>query len=118
MLDIKSFDPETYKRLTGGIFGPPTPALCRAALGDGQADLAALVLVPGLTDDLTSIEALAAYAGGLGMAKVEVLPFHKMGESKWEALKLPYPLKDTQPPSAELVARVKRIFAGHGLKTV
>ena len=41
------------------------------------------------------------------MAKVEVLPFHKMGEPKWEALKLPYALKDTVPPSPELVAQVK-----------
>jgi len=53
------------------------------------------VLVPGLTDDLASIEKLAAYAAKLKMEKVEVLPFHKMGESKWEALKLPYTLKDT-----------------------
>jgi pyruvate formate lyase activating enzyme len=49
---------------------------------------------------------------------VEVLPFHKMGESKWKALRLPYTLKDTQPPSAKLVAKVKAIFVKHGLKTV
>lgn len=117
LLDIKSFDPETYKRLTGGNLAP-TLRFAERLSAMGKPTWLRYVLVPGLTDDLTSIEALAAYAGGLGMAKVEVLPFHKMGESKWEALKLPYTLKDTQPPSAELVARVKRIFAGHGLKTV
>jgi pyruvate formate lyase activating enzyme len=76
------------------------------------------VLVPGQTDNLDSIDKLAAYAKSLNMEKVEVLPFHKMGESKWKALRLPYTLKDTQPPSAKLVAKVKAIFVKHGLKTV
>ena len=76
------------------------------------------VLVPGWTDNLEHIYDLAAYAAKLKMQKVEVLPFHKMGEPKWDAMKLPYQLKDTQPPSPELVAHVKEIFVSQGLKTV
>ncbi|MDE2265313.1 MAG: pyruvate formate lyase-activating protein [Alphaproteobacteria bacterium] len=117
LLDIKSFGPETYKRLTGGNLAP-TLRFAERLSAMGRPVWLRYVLVPGVTDDLKSIEALAAYASRLGMAKVEVLPFHKMGESKWEALDLPYTLKDTQPPSAALVAKVKDIFVGHGLKTI
>ncbi|MDE1985564.1 MAG: pyruvate formate lyase-activating protein [Alphaproteobacteria bacterium] len=117
LLDIKSFGPETYKRLTGGNLAP-TLRFAERLSAMGRPVWLRYVLVPGVTDDLKSIEALAAYASRLGMAKVEVLPFHKMGESKWEALDLPYTLKNTQPPSAALVAKVKDIFVGHGLKTV
>lgn len=117
LLDIKSFGSETYKRLTGGNLAP-TLRFAERLAAMGKPVWLRYVLVPGITDDLKSIEALAAYANRLGMEKVEVLPFHKMGESKWEALDLPYTLKGTQPPSAALVAKVKDIFVGHGLKTV
>jgi pyruvate formate lyase activating enzyme len=117
LLDIKSFDPETYKHLTGGSHAP-TLRFAERLAAMGKPTWLRYVLVPGLIDDLKSIDALATYAKSLNMEKVEVLPFHKMGESKWEALRLPYTLKDTQPPSAELVAKVKDILVGHGLKTV
>lgn len=117
LLDIKSFDPAAYKRLTGGSLAP-TLRFAERLAAMGKPTWLRYVLVPGLTDDLASIDKLAAYAKDLGMAKVEVLPFHKMGESKWGALKLPYTLQEKQPPSTALVATVRAIFTGHGLKTV
>jgi len=33
--------------------------------------------------------------------KVELLPFHKMGEDKWKSLDLPYTLTETPIPSRE-----------------
>jgi len=117
LLDIKAWDPEVYKKLTGAELAPTLRFAERLAAMHKPTWLR-YVLVPGWTDDLESIAKLAAYAAELKMEKVEVLPFHKMGEPKWEALRLPYTLKDTDPPSPELVARVKDIFVGHGLKTV
>ena len=46
---------------------------------------------------------------------MELLPFHKMGEYKWEALGYPYTLTDTQPPEAAEVARAREILTGYGL---
>jgi pyruvate formate lyase activating enzyme len=50
--------------------------------------------------------------------RVEVLPFHKMGEYKWQQLSLPYVLGDTQPPTLERVEHVIQIFRDHGLTAV
>ena len=45
------------------------------------------MLAPGLTDDLNEIAGLAEFAAGLGtVERVQVLPFHKMGEPKWRTL--------------------------------
>ena len=44
------------------------------------------------------------------MERVEVLPFHQMGISKWEALGLDYQLRDIEPPSEELAERVRDQF--------
>ena len=117
MLDIKAFNPEVYKKLTGSELAP-TLRFAEHLSAIGKPTWLRYVLVPGWTDDLASIADLAAYAAKLKMEKVEVLPFHKMGESKWEAMGLPYTLKATEPPSAELVSHVKEIFVSHGLQTV
>ena len=68
---------------------------------------------------MESIGNLARYARGLGnVERVEVLPFHKMGEPKWEALRYNYKLKGTNPPTDELTAEVRTIFWSQGLPAV
>jgi pyruvate formate lyase activating enzyme len=46
--------------------------------------------------------------------RIDVLPFHKMGESKYRALGMPYRLYDTEPPTDELVAKVEKVFRRAG----
>jgi pyruvate formate lyase activating enzyme len=77
------------------------------------------VLVPGVTlrDDL--LEKLAAFVATLRTVEhVELLPFHKLGEYKWQELGLDYSLADTPPATAEDVAHAAAIFARHGVRTV
>lgn len=117
LLDIKAWDPVVYKNLTGAELSPTLRFAERLAAMKKPTWLR-YVLVPGWTDNLEHVTELAAYAAKLKMAKVEVLPFHKMGEPKWDAMNLKYDLRDTEPPSPQLVAHVKEIFVSHGLKTV
>lgn len=42
--------------------------------------------------------------------KVEVLPYHKLGVYKYEALGIPYKLKDIDPPTKERVDNANRIL--------
>ncbi|MBR3903946.1 MAG: pyruvate formate-lyase 1-activating enzyme, partial [Akkermansia sp.] len=73
------------------------------------------VLVPGLTDQLEDIAALARYAAGLGnVQRVDVLPFHQMGKFKWGELGLDYPLMELEPPEPEFTDQVRCIFRAHG----
>ena len=62
-------------------------------------------------------ERLARFCGGLGnVQRVDVLPFHQMGQYKWRELGLPYQLADAHPPSPELLERVKEQFRAKGLR--
>ena len=73
------------------------------------------VLVPGLTDQLEDITALARYAAGLGnVQRVDVLPFHQMGKFKWGELGLEYPLMELEPPAQELTNQARSIFRENG----
>ena len=116
LLDIKAFKEATYRRLTGVPLRPTLEFAERLAVM-GKPIWLRYVLVPGLTDDLTEIEGLAEFAAGLGVVeRVDVLPFHKMGEYKWRQLGLNYQLADTQPPSPELRERVCDRFRAQGLR--
>ncbi len=115
LLDVKSGDPDTYRAVTGRAL-EPTLDFGRRLSGRGVKIWLRYVLVPGLTDDFDNVEAVADYASTLEtVERVEVLPFHQMGRDKWTALGQEYTLKDTEPPSAELVNRVRDQFAQRGL---
>lgn len=118
LLDIKSFDHFAYKKITG-VNLQPTLDFAKKLDALRKPMWIRYVLVPGLTDNIDSINGLADFLSGLSsVERVEVLPFHKMGEHKWESLGLAYTLKDTQPPSPELVEKVRGIFALRGLYVV
>ncbi|WP_374510026.1 pyruvate formate-lyase-activating protein [Niveibacterium sp.] len=116
LLDIKSGDPDTYYRVT---HQPLQPTLDYAKrLSDlNRPTWVRFVLVPGLTDDYDNVERVADITAGIrSVERVDVLRFHQMGRSKWDALNLKYPLADAVPPSNELTERVKEQFRARGLK--
>ncbi|MGW9438838.1 pyruvate formate-lyase-activating protein [Streptomyces sp. NPDC055607] len=118
LLDIKSWDPATYRRVTGRPLGP-TLDFARRLADLGQEVHVRFVLVPGLTDDPDDVEGVAAFAGGLGnVSRVDILPFHKLGEAKWRALAMPFTLHDTPSPTPEQLAGVREVFRAHGLNAV
>jgi pyruvate formate lyase activating enzyme len=115
LLDLKGWDPERHKRLTGMENGP-TLEFARRLADRKRPIWVRFVLVPGLTDDPGEITQIARFAAGLGnVERVDVLPFHQMGRYKWERLGLTYALGDVEPPSTEVVDRTLAIFRSEGL---
>ncbi|KAA0676667.1 pyruvate formate-lyase-activating protein [Azospirillum brasilense] len=118
LLDIKAFKEATYRAVTG-VPLRPTLEFAERLSAMRKPIWLRYVLVPGLTDHLDEIEGLAEFAAGLEVVeRVDVLPFHKMGEFKWKQLGLPYALANTEPPPPELTERVRGIFRTQGLKVV
>lgn len=128
LLDVKSGDPDTYRRVTGRRLAPTLAfgrRLAEAGLAGGRAPeiWIRFVLVPDLTDDVENVERVAAYVAELNeirpgtVSRVEVLPFHQMGRHKWAALGRTYTLETTRPPSAELTERVRDQFRAYNLET-
>ncbi|WP_205839226.1 pyruvate formate-lyase-activating protein [Velocimicrobium porci] len=106
LLDMKNFDPEVYKTVTG-VPLKPTLQFLDYLKEKGIKTWIRYVLVPGLTDNLDTIKSMAKYLKGYeNVERIELLPFHKMGEFKWKELGYNYQLADTEPPSKELINRV------------
>jgi len=117
LLDIKHIDPEKHLALTLQPL-QPTLDFARRLSAMGKKMWIRYVLVPGYTDKPEDVDKLADFVASLqGVERVEVLPFHKMGEHKWQELGYTYQLKDVQPPSVALVQRVITQFRQRGLTT-
>jgi pyruvate formate lyase activating enzyme len=116
LLDIKGWDPERHRRLTGMDVGPVLDFARRLA-GCRKPIWLRFVLVPGLTDRDEDVAQIAKFSAGLGnVERIDVLPFHQMGRFKWKELKYNYTLDHVQPPSLETVERVCMQFRAEGLK--
>ena len=116
LLDIKSWDAERHRQVTGMEVGPVLDFARRLAARKRPVWLR-FVLVPGLTDDAENIIEIARFSGGLGnVDRVDVLPFHQMGRFKWKELKLSYALESIQPPTSEAVEQACAWFRAEGLK--
>jgi pyruvate formate lyase activating enzyme len=118
LLDIKSYDPDLYHQVTQ-VNLEPTLRFAQHLAAIGKPVWIRFVLVPELTDPVANVEGLANFVATLGnVERVEVLPFHQMGAYKWEQLGYDYALKDTVPPSPELIQATVARFASRGLATV
>jgi pyruvate formate lyase activating enzyme len=86
LLDIKSGDPDTYRRATG-VELEPTLRFAERLLALGKPVWVRFVLVPGLTDNPDNIEKVARFVAPMANVEwVEILPFHQMGGFKWNTL--------------------------------
>jgi pyruvate formate lyase activating enzyme len=115
MLDIKHINPEKHKWLTG----QDNAGIKRFAehLSERGIDVwIRHVLVPGITDDETSLTELGEFIGGIRTLKaIDVLPYHTMGIVKYENLGIPYRLKDV-PAATKAQAKAAREIIFRGVK--
>ncbi|MBX9841444.1 MAG: pyruvate formate lyase-activating protein [Xanthobacteraceae bacterium] len=116
LLDIKSSDPETYKKVTGRELAPTLKFAERLA-AMGKPTWVRFTLVPGLTDDPANVDGIAKFVAPMKNVEwVEVQPFHQMGAFKWKAMKMDYELVDTPTCPPELTKRVIEQFRAAGCR--
>jgi pyruvate formate lyase activating enzyme len=116
LLDIKSSDPETYRKVTGRELAP-TLRFAERLAAIGKPVWVRFTLVPGFTDDPANVEGIARFVAPMKNVEwVEVQPFHQLGEFKWKAMKLDYKHLDTPTPTPDLVNRVIEQFRAAGCR--
>ena len=113
LLDIKHINPEKCKVLVGRS-NELELKFAKYLSDNNIAIWIRQVLVPGLTDSEEDLIALRDFIGSLKtVQKVEILPYHNLGKSKWENLGLNYSLENVRTATDEDVKRAREIL---GLK--
>lgn len=110
LLDIKSINDEKCIDLTG-VSNKKELSFARY-LSDNNKDIwIRQVLVPGYTDDEKDLIALKDFISTLKtIKKVEILPYHNLGEFKWSNLGCNYELKNVRTANIDDVNRAKKIL--------
>lgn len=109
LLDIKSINDETCKWLTG-MSNKLELEFAKYINERGKRIWIRQVLVPGITDKEEDLIKLKEFLDRLNIEKIDILPYHTLGKSKWEKLGIQYELDGTRPANSEDVAKAKKIL--------
>ncbi|HIF9387426.1 TPA: pyruvate formate lyase 1-activating protein [Photobacterium damselae] len=113
MLDLKQLDDSIHRELVG-VPNKRVLDFARYLHQRGQKTWIRYVIVPGYTDDERSAHLLGEFIQDMdNIEKVELLPYHQLGEHKWEAMGFDYPLKGVKPPKKETMEKIKEIIQSY-----
>lgn len=96
LFDLKAFDTKIHERCTGKDNHQILDNLYAIA-EKGKDIWIRMVIVPGWNDNLKDVEKRFEVIHSLGsvVKRVDILPYHTLGEGKYARLGIPYPLKGT-----------------------
>ena len=118
LFDIKHLDDSKHFEYTGvsniGILDN-----LRMVLKSGNDVMVRIPVIPGKNDDavhLSEVRNLLAELKCRNLKKINLLPFHRIGASKYKRFNLPYRMDDTLQPSQERMKELKEFFSETGIK--
>ncbi|HPD15380.1 MAG TPA: glycyl-radical enzyme activating protein [Planctomycetota bacterium] len=118
LLDLKLADSDRHRRATGA--GNELILANARRLGTTGVPLRVRVpIVPGWTDDEGNLAAIADIARELpNLEGVELLPYHRFAESKYQRLGRAYALEGTQAPEEARLSRLAAVVSERGVRVV
>jgi pyruvate formate lyase activating enzyme len=116
LFDIKEMDPGKHEEFTG-VSNELLLGNFKRLLGTGKEVVARVPLIPGYNDREENIDALVRFllanAPGIG---VDLLPYHRLGKTKYERLGERYTLASIEPPPRERMEAMKERFVRAGFR--
>lgn len=110
LLDIKHIDPIKCKDLVG-VSNEKELKFAKYLSENNIPIWIRQVIVPGITDNEKDLLKLKEFISSLkSVKKVELLPYHNLGEHKWTELGYEYKLKNVKPATAEDIEKAKKIL--------
>lgn len=108
LYDFKTADPERYKEIGGDL--QMVSDNLRRLIRDGERVCVRIPLIPSFNDGDDDIRAIGRYLSDMGITAVDILPYHRLGSSKYEAMGLDYAYKNIEPMPRERVREVQGIL--------
>lgn len=110
LLDIKHMNPQKHKEYTGKSNERMLENAMKIARS-GKTELSIRVpVIPGFNDTLEEIRDIAAYTRKLcNVKRMHLLPYHRLGQDKYEGLGRPYLMGDVMPPENEKMEALLKI---------
>ncbi len=118
LFDIKHADDKKHLQYTG-VSNELILNNLQLILDKGKDVWIRIPVVPGINDDSGHLEMLRSLLLKVkcnNLKKVNLLPYHKIGSSKYKKFKLPYLMNGFEPPSPSRMKELKTFFEETGIK--
>lgn len=117
LMDIKHMDGAKHKEYTG-IDNSRILENARRVAESGEVELIIRTpVIPGFNDTDEEIKAISCFAASLPDVKEHhLLPYHRLGQDKYDGLGRVYSLKEIEPPSREKMEYLLSVAEESGLK--
>jgi pyruvate formate lyase activating enzyme len=118
LFDIKHLDEAKHYESTG-VSNTGILENYRLLLKSGKDIIVRIPVIPGFNDDHDHLERLKDFIISTKTASlkmISLLPFHKIGSSKYKRFNLSYRMENTEPPSEEEMQKIKELFLETGIK--
>jgi pyruvate formate lyase activating enzyme len=114
LYDLKLMDSAEHRKYTG-IPNELILDNLKMLADKGKDIIIRFPVIPGITDQQNNINKIKEYVASLkNVREIDILAYHKMGESKYEKLGLEYKCKGVVPPSSERMQEIKKGFEDSG----
>ncbi len=114
LFDVKHWDSAKHKEGTGVGNGLILQNL-RWGREQGLNILPRIPVIPGFNGELSDAEGIAGLLGGIGLTRAQLLPFHQMGERKYEFLNRGYELTGLEALHPEDLTDYQQVFRDKGI---
>jgi len=118
LFDIKHLDEERHLESTG-VSNIAILDNYRLLMESGKDIMIRIPVIPGINDDpdyLGRLRQFIATTKTGSLNKINLLPFHKIGASKYKRFNLPYRMEGVEPPGKEKMQKLKEFFMETGVK--
>ncbi|HAK00284.1 MAG TPA: pyruvate formate lyase-activating protein [Bacteroidales bacterium] len=114
LLDIKQIEPKAHEKIAG-TKNLTTLKFASYLQEIGKPTWIRYVLVPGYTDKEEHLQQLGLFVQNMqNVERIDILPYHKLGKHKYEALGWDYQLEQVELNSKENIERAKNILLPYG----
>ena len=113
LFDIKHMNPTTHKQLTG-VSNEKIFKNLKLMVKEREVRIS-LPLVPGANDDNDNITKTVEFVTSLGIKHIDVMPLHKLGQSKYELLGLKSPFINYRELSDDKTEEIIELIEASGL---
>lgn len=118
LYDIKTLDDEKHKKYMGQSNEKILENLKFLADNHANINIRIPVVEPVNSDEKSMMDIIEYLKKEIGIVKVNLLPYHNTGSSKYEKLGREYPAKDLKTPTNEQMEKLKNMFIQNGFNNV
>jgi len=116
LFDLKHMDSRRHKELTG-VGNELILQNATIIAKTGKKIVFRVPVIPGYNDDEKNIKEIAAFVSGLNNAgEVHLIPYHRLGESKYTSLGRKYPLTHVKTLDKDCLQVQNKIIEEYNLK--